>query len=273
MTNHPHQHQPKLHARNPFLSVAVASAIACIALTSCGEDEAPPAPIARAAPTPPPPPPPPPSVKSIAELMQELNIDPKVNLAEELAPDTTEKRIAVLLFWNAFAKGDSAYAATHMSELDRKVIDALAKNGSWNSTTAQITSIEVQCEDEDEGFATFGLITAGTSEQPLLWDAVMASDEATFTAFPGPADIMAHLSGENSVESWKKYVNGLFEKYSNLPDEEVEIPQADVVATDSPDAPTPSTEGGGGGGGGTGGGGAPMRNKPGAPVRGPSGPQ
>lgn len=258
--------------RDAFLSTAIATAIACVGLTSCGEDEAPPAPIARAMPTPPPPPPPEPTVRSIAELMAELNIDPKVNLPEDFAPDTTEKRIAVLLFWNAFAKGDSAYAGGHMSGLDRKVIDALAKNGAWSTTTAQIKSIEVQCEDDDEGFATFGLVTAGTSEQPLLWDATLESDEATFTAFPGPADIMDHISGENSIESWKKYVNGLFEKYSNLPDEEVEIPQADVVAADAPESSAPASEGGGGGGG-AGGGGAPMRNKPGPPVRGPSGPQ
>ncbi len=258
--------------RDAFLSVAVASVIVCVALTSCGEDEAPPAPIVRVAPPPPPPPPEAPTVKSIAELMAELNIDPKVNLPEDFAPDTTEKRVAVLLFWNAFAKGDSSYAGSHMSELDHKAIDAIVKNGSWSTTTAQIKSIEVQCEDDDAGFATFALVTAGTSEQPLLWDATLENDDATFTAFPGPADIMAHLSGENSIESWKKYVNGLFEKYSNLPDEEVEIPQTDVAAADAPESQTPSSEGGGGGGG-TGGGGAPMRNKPGPPVRGPSGPQ
>lgn len=273
MINQRNKNQSNQSRREAFVAAALVSVIACVGLTSCGEDEAPPAPVVRFTPPPPPPEPVAPTVKSIAELMAELNIDPKVNLPEEFAPATTEKRAAALLFWNAFAKGDAAYAGGHMTALDRKVIEGLAKNGSWNSTTAQIKSIEVQCQDEDEGFATFGLITAGSTEQPLLWDAEMASDEATFTAFPGPADILSHLSGENSIESWKKYVNGLFEKYSNLPDEEVEIPQTEVVAADTNEPTAPSSEGDGGGGGGTGGGGAPMRNKPGPPVKGPTGPR
>lgn len=266
MTNLTNQHTSTLRTHNSFVTAAVICAIACVGLISCGEEEAPPAPIVRAAPTPPPPPPPEPTVKSIAELMAQYNIDERVNLPEHMAPDTNEKRIAVLKFWNAFAKSDADYAGGQMAVLDRKVLDGLVKNGAWGATTSKITSIEVQCKDESEGFATFGLITSGGTEQPMLWDAVLTGNEAVFTAFPGTPDILAHLSGEDSVGAWKTYINGLFEKYSNLPDEEVEIPQSDVQLAEGAAAAgsggggeTPAPPGGGSGGG-------VLRKKPHAPL-------
>ncbi len=268
MTNQQtNQYTVKPSAPNSFVAVAFIGIAAFAGLTACGEEEAPPAPIVRVAP-PPPPPPPEPTIKSIAELMTEYKIDERVNLPEKAAPNTNEKRIAVLQFWNAFAKGDDQYAGGHMADLDRKVLAGLVSNGGWKSTTSTITAIEVQCKDENEGFATFGLIAAGATEQPMLWDAAMTGDEAVFTAFPGTPDIMSHLSGEDSVGAWKTYINGLFEKYSNLPDEEVEIPQSDLQLAEGADAAaggggegdTPTPPGGGAGGG-------ALRKKPHAPLK------
>ncbi|MDA1262407.1 MAG: hypothetical protein O3B75_05880 [Planctomycetota bacterium] len=251
---------------NSFISFACVGVIACVGLTSCAEEEAPPPPpVVRI--EPPPPPPPEPTIKSIAELMDEYKIDDRVNLLETFAPDTNEKRIAVLKFWNAFAKGDSQYAGQHMAKLDSNVLAALVKKGQWEITTSKITSIEVQCKDENEGFATFGLITSNGIEQPMLWDAEMSSDEATFTAFPGTGDIMSHLSGEDSIAAWKTYINGLLEKYSNKPDEEVEIVQEDLQLAEGDDpasggdgGETPAAPGGGAGGG-------ALRKKPHAPIK------
>ncbi len=258
-------------ARRATVRFALASTICIlvsVGLAACGEgEEAAPAPVARYEPPPPPPPPPEVSVKSIDELMKELGIDSRVSLPEHLAPDTTEKRIAVLKFWDAFAKGDDIYLSARMSDLDRKVLAAMTKGQEWKATTASITSIDVQCKDEDGGFATFGLVTSGAVEQAMLWDAVQTGDEASFTAFPGTQDIIAHLSGADSIESWKTYINGLFDKYANMPDEVVEIPQSDVQLAegspaegdgsgDTPSAPPP----GGGSGGGV------LRKKPHAPI-------
>ncbi len=271
MTPHPNQTIQgswNLRAHSIFALSASVCIIASAALISCGEEEAPPPPIVRAEP-PPPPPPPEPTVKSIAELMTEYDIDSRIDLPETLAPDTNEKRIAVLKFWNAFAKGDDQYASGRMAELDRKVLNDLVKSGSWKTTTGAITSIEVQCKDDEGGFATFGLITAGGAEQAMLWDAVQSGDDSVFTAFPGTHDILAHLSGEDSIGSWKIYINGLFEKYSNLPDEQVEIPQSDVQLAEGSDSgvggggETPAPPDGGGGGGS---GGGVLKKKPHAPL-------
>ncbi len=273
MTNlQTNQHPFKSHTHNSFVAFACIGVLACVGLTSCGEEEAPPPPpIVRVAP--PPPPPPPPTINSVAELMAEYKIDERVNLPEKMAPDTNEKRIAVLKFWNAFAKGDSDYVGKNVTKLDSNVLAELVKNGGWGTTTSKITAIEVQCKDDGDGFATFGLVTSNGIEQPMLWDATMSNNEATFTAFPGTQDIMAHLSGEDSIDAWKTYINGLFEKYANLPDEEVEILQVDLQLAEGDD---PASGGGGGGGGetpeaplgpGGGGGGGALRKKPHAPIK------
>ncbi len=272
MTAHPSQ--PEHSTFRATAAAVIVTACASVFVGGCGEEEAPP-PVAYVPPPPAPPPPPPePTVKSIAELMKELNIDPKIELPEERAPDTTEERVAVLLFWNAFAKGDADYASSQMGSADKRVLEQLKKTGAWSATAVKIEKIEVQCSDDGDGFATLGLVTAGDSEQPLLWDATMSEVQAAeFTAFPGTPDILDHLSGEDWIDAWKKYINGLFEKYANLPDEEVEIPQTDVQLADNGEPPPSAPDGGGGEGGGPGGGGAPMRNRPkGPPVRGPEGP-
>jgi len=261
------QKLPILHAPKALAIAALFGATACLFLTACGEDEAPPPPVVRA-PVPPPPPPPEPTITSIEELMATLKIDERVNLPEGMAPDTTEKRIAVLKFWNAFAKGDDKYAGANMSKPDQKILADLVKNGSWSQSTGNISSIEVQCKDETDGFATFAIISSGGTEQPLLWDAAMSGDDAVFTAFPGTTDILKELSGEDSITAWKTYINGLFEKYANLPDEEIEIPQTDIQVAAGDDA----SSGGDGGGGNTptppggGAGGGALRKKPRPPI-------
>lgn len=231
-------------------------------LTGCGEEEAQrQAPVVQA-PTPPPPPPPEPTVEDIASLMKSLSIDPRVNLPEEVAPKTTEERTAVLLFWNAFAKGDSAAAKGMMSERDAKVLTKLTDGGGWSRSTADLESIEVQCKSGSKGFATFAIISSGGPDRALLWDAAEEDGKFVFTAYPGPPDILDHLSGTDSITAWKKHVDEMFEKYANLPDEEIEIPQ-----TQSEEAPE-STGGGDGPGstptppGGTGGGALKKKDRP-----------
>ncbi len=85
------RHSPYSPHRLPDLALAlVATAAASLSIAGCGEEEAPPPPPIVAAPPPPPPPPPLPQIKTIAELMQELGIDPRVKLSYFDAPATTE---------------------------------------------------------------------------------------------------------------------------------------------------------------------------------------
>jgi len=222
-----------------------ASAAAIIMLAACSEEEPQQSAPVVQAPPPPPPPPPEPTVEDIASLMKSLSIDARVSLPEDLAPQTTEERKAVLLFWNAFAKGDEAAARGMMSERDAKVMKKLTDGGGWAKSTVGIKSIEVQCKNDSKGFATFAIITSDLPDRALLWDAMDEEGKFVFTSFPGPPDILDHLSGTDSIAAWKKYVNDMFEKYANLPDEEVEIPQSKMEESEE------SSDGGSGGGGGT----------------------
>lgn len=244
-------HEASLIARH---AVWIACAAAILVVGACSDEEPQQsAPIVQA-PPPPPPPPPEPTVEDIASLMKSLSIDERVSLPEDLAPKTTEERKAVLLFWNAFAKGDQTTAGGMMSERDAKVLKKLTEGSGWAKSTAGIKSIEVQCKNDSKGFATFAIITSDLPDRALLWDAADEDGKIVFTSFPGPPDILDHLSGTDSIAAWKKYVNDMFEKYANLPDEEVEIPQSKVEegeeASDSGSGgggtPTPPSGTGGG---------------------------
>lgn len=245
------------------LTIAAAS----LSIAGCGEEEAPPPPPVVVAPPPPPPPPPPPQIKSIAELMQELGIDPRVKLAESDAPNSTEKRIAVLLFWHNFATGDADKAGKTMSDEDKITLEALVTNGAWPAITAKIEQIEVVCADDGANFATMGIVRAGDDESPMLWDCAMTGENGVFAAFPATPDIMEQLSGADQISAWRTYIKELLAK-AELPDEVIEIAQEDVQTT--------SVEGsssGGGGGGGTGAGAPKMRRPvPKDPVKVPQGP-
>ena len=85
------------------ISVTAGACVAMSVMTVGCEEEAPPPPPVVQAPPPPPPAPPKPAVTSIADLMVEYHIDPKVHLPEEKAPDNNPDRIAVLQFFDGFA--------------------------------------------------------------------------------------------------------------------------------------------------------------------------
>jgi hypothetical protein len=253
-------------SRSSLALLATAAASLSLSLAGCGEEEAPPPPPVVVAPPPPPPPPPPPAIKSIAELMAELGIDPRVKLAEEDAPNSTEKRIAVLLFWHNFAIGDADKAGKTMSDEDKLTLEALVANGAWPAITSKIEQIEVVCADEGANFATMGIVSAGDDESPMLWDCEMTGENGVFAAFPATPDIMEQLSGADQIAAWRTYIKELLAK-AELPDEVIEIAQEDVQTT--------SVEGssGGSGGGGTGAGAPKMRRPvPKDPVQVPQGP-
>ena len=81
-----------------FRDLASLSAVTAVSLglAACGSEPPPPAaaPVAKRAPAPPPPPPAP-TVTPIADLMARYDIDPRVNMSEDLAPDNDAGRIAV----------------------------------------------------------------------------------------------------------------------------------------------------------------------------------
>ncbi len=224
----------------------------------CGEEEAPPPPPPVVREEAPPPPPPEPTVTSIEDLKKQLGISDMVVLEEEDAPDTDEERIAVLKFFDAFAKGDDKSLGGMLSAADKQQLAALVKEGSWKSVTADLNMIEVKTGSSPESApCAFGLFAfeAGDDEAGV-WLYDVAGSTASFDAELTPPDVMRQLSGADPIGKWYELI-AAFLAVAEEPDVVVEIVQEDrTVEGDSSEAPD------NGGGGGMGGGGAPMRRKP-----------
>lgn len=243
-----------------------ATAAVSLSLAGCGEEELPPPPPVVRTEPPPVKEEPVAMVKSIAELMAELGIDPRVKLAERDAPNSTEKRIAVLLFWHQFATGNAQKAGEFMGDEDKVTLEALVANGGWSAVAANLEQIEVVCADDGRNFATMGIVRSGDDESPMLWECDMSPESGVFTAYPSTPDIMEQLSGSDLISAWRTYITELLAK-AELPDEVIEIAQEDVQTTNV------EGSGGGGEGGGSGAGAPKMRRPvPKDPVKVPQGP-
>lgn len=245
----------------PASAFLLLAAGVALTLPGCTEEEPPP--VVVAPPPAPPPPPPPPPLATVADLMKELNIDPRVSMDERFAPDTTEKRRAVLQFFDAFARGDATRAGAMMSAEDKTVLDDLVASGDWGSSTRGIDLIEVRAgiRPEDGKACALAIFTVGDGEQAGLWAYELDAGTASFAAEPTPPNVMERLSGEDLIAAWYD----MLEKYLALaqkPDVDLEAPKENMTQSSPTDAAgeEPPPDGGGGGGGG-GGGAAPMRRR------------
>jgi hypothetical protein len=258
---------------NKWMSVGLCVALTACALISQGCEEEPP-PVVQAPPPPPPPPPPaPPAVTPIEQLMIDLNIDPRVSLPEEKAPDNDPDRKAVLVFFDAFARGNEQAVKDMLSLADQLELEALVKSGSWQTTVKNIQSINVQAGAYDVNKCALAVIEVGKGSrmtfQPQLWYYTTEEDAAKFEAVPTPPGIMDRLSGDDWIEAWHQLLDD--EQRIALIDDEVE----ELVKRNVEGAGDTSSGSGPSGGGGKGGlrdpgSGAPVE-APGTTPIGPSG--
>ena len=173
MTNQKHRLLlPEMGTRlGLFTTLAFGLTIATLS-SGCGEEPPPPAPVVKKAPAPPPPPrvvie----QVTSIRDLMAQYNIDDRVNLEESDAPRTDEQRIAVLLFFDAFARGDAARVGELLSPPDRAQLDRMTRSDEWSETTSEILAIDVRSGMSPMGDdVVLGVFMVGENFQPTLWD-------------------------------------------------------------------------------------------------------
>lgn len=227
----------------------VIGAGAMVMLSGCtGEEQAPVA-VQPARPAPPPPPPEP-TVTPIADLMAELNIDQRVVLPEDRAPATTEERRAVLVFFDAFARGNSQALQSMLPLSDQLELQALVTSGDWKRTVDQIKRIEIQTGSNDLSQKCALAVVevgagAGTNYQPQLWYYTVEEDAAVFEAAPTPPGILDKLSGD-WIAAWHKILAAEL-ALAQQPDEDVEIQQQNIDSgsdqgsqnSGSPDGPAP----------------------------------
>jgi len=210
--------------KRTLLKTAALSAIALAALAGCGKKEEP---VVEAPPPPPPPPPPAaPKFTPIATLMTSLNIDERVRLPEEKAPDNDAARTAVLQFFDAFVRGDAASLAGMLSDDDRAELERLEKEGLWAKAVEGVQRVDLQTGQADDGMGhartvVLALFYTGGDFQPQLW-AYQSGPSPSFSAEPTPPNIENQLSGEDWIAAWYKILADERTK-ADEPDEKIVI--------------------------------------------------
>lgn len=234
-------------------------------LGGCSEPPPPPPPpVAKA---PPPPPAPVRTVTPIKELMAQYNIDPRVNLPEERAPDNDPARIAVLKFFDAFVRGNTDGLRAMLSAPDQFQLDGLVTSGAFAKTTEGVTRIDVRCGRGPDSECTLAVFHVGEQFQPQLWAYTINDNGGEFDSVATPPGIMDKLSGDNWIAAWFDVLKMELAK-AGEPDEVIEIPQQDFT-TDDGTAPPVDTGGTGPGPAAPGG---PGKRTPGAPIDAPRAP-
>jgi hypothetical protein len=224
-----------LHSLRPLRNSAtlaaltVAALASTMSLTGCGAEEAP---VVVQAPPPPPPPPPAPTVTPISELMAQHNIDPRVVLPEDRAPETDAQRVAVLKFFDAFVRGNADGVKSMLSGVDQILLESLVESGEFARNTEAITKVKVECATEDGNTCTLGIFETGTEFQPQLWVYTATDASAEFDSVAALPGILEKLSGENRIAAWFKLVKAELAK-AEAPDEVIEIPQTDFTAAEA----------------------------------------
>jgi hypothetical protein len=261
MTN---QRHPSRRVERVAICAAAFGLIASSLMVGCSSEAEPePEPVASRAPVvaPPPPPPSAPTVTPISELMVQFDIDSRVQLAEANAPDTDEQRIAVLLFFDSFARGDVSRLSALLSAPDRRELEAMADSDEFSSVTENIFAIDVHSGMSPLGDdVVLGVFMVGEDFQPTLWSYEVTGDPAnggaTFDAEPTPPNVISRLHGDNWIQVWYSILGDELARANEL-DEDIEIPTQDFTDEEDSTTGTPSNPGGPGGGGG----GAPGKRK------------
>jgi hypothetical protein len=262
MTNPNETMQPS-RPRDAFRVVARTAALAGLAaallvapMTGCGQEEE--APVAVAPPPPPPPPPPPaPTVTPIAQLMKELGISDKIRLPEEKAPATDPERVAVLKFFDGFAKAKADAVRGAMSPEDAAVLDAM-KTAGFEKACTPITRIDLTTTNREGKSYVMAVCRANGAVEAQLWSFKVAGEgkkvtSQQFQSYVQPVDIMGKISGTNLVAEWIKVVDA-DRKVASEPDEVIK-PAARVQEQEKPESSGSGEESGPIGA-------PPMRNKP-----------
>lgn len=227
----------------PLGLAAFVCAGASVMMNGCSKTDD--TPVAVVQPPPPPPPPPAPTVTPIADLMAQLNIDARVSLPEEKAPDNDADRKAVLVFFDAFARGNAQAVKTMLPLADQPQLTALVDSGEWKNTTSKISKIGVLTGKNQASLkCALAVIEVGkgsdTSYQPQLWYYTSEGENGSFEAAPTPPGIMDRLTGD-WIATWHKILEE--EKALAMkPDEAVHIEQRNLES----DNDSQNNNGGGG---------------------------
>ncbi len=210
---------------------ALTLALSTVVLTGCSEEPPPPPP-----PPPPvvePPPPPKPTVTPISQLMKELGISNKIRLAEEHAPATEPERVAVLKFFDAFAKSDAAPIKAAVSEQDRLVLELMEKTGSFKKSTDSVSRVDLVTGTVGGNTYVWADFQADDLHQWQLWKFTVSGEarkieSQEFNSYVQPLNVAQRITikGDRAevIPEWIKLVAADM-ALANQPDEVLKPPQ------------------------------------------------
>jgi hypothetical protein len=208
-------------------SIAMVGLAGCLVLTGCGGDDAEPVAQTKTK-VKAPPPPPKPQVASIDELMRQLNIDDRIMLNEDAAPPGLEDRKAVLRFFDAFARGDSAKLRPMITIADQMALAALVDSKQWDSATGDaIYAIEVRTGSSQQGDCALAVFESDAGYEPQLWYYSNEDGRFTFEAASTPPGILDKLSGADWIMSWHEIIAEEL-ALADQPDDVFSIPQVSL---------------------------------------------
>ena len=170
-----------------------------------------------------------PAVIPVSELMAQQGIDERVRMAEDKAPGSTQARIAVLEFFDAFARGDDTAVGSMLSSLDRAELTELVDSGTWAEHTSKISQVEVETGRSPDGEdCALAILYVGDDFQPQLWYYTVEADGAEFAAVAAPPDMMNRLSGSDWITAWFAVLEEEL-ALADKPDEDFSVPQQDFT--------------------------------------------
>lgn len=256
--------RPKRHRNRSVLTLS--ALVVSGALVACGEE---PPPVVTAPPPPPKPTaPPPPPVTSIADLMAKYDIDQRVNLPEELAPDTDVQRIAVLKFFDAFAKAQADGLKGALSPADAETLSQMTAGGDFGRACDPITRIDLSASSKSDELqrgskagsgptwwpsgapktcgAVMAVFRSGGRVEAQLWVFDVAGEgkkvsKQQFHSIYQPMDIMSKVSGKSLRAAWATVASK--ELGSATEAEELPKPAARREAQEKPEEASGSTGG------------------------------
>lgn len=248
-------------------TMALTTLFASAVLVGCGEEPVVVAPVVKAAPVKAPEPEPV-KVATIKELMAKYDIDQRVDLPENRAPETEVERVAVLKFFDAFARGNADALKPMLSSPDQFLLDGLVTSGGFaKSTGAAIEIIDVHCARQDGNTCVMAVFHIGEGLEPQLWSYNATGSAPEFDSVATPPNILSKLSGDNQIASWYEVLKLELAK-ADEPDEQPEMPKEDFTKTDEASA----SSDGGGSAPSAAPAGSPGKRMPGAPIKAPKPP-
>lgn len=212
-----------------FRSALSFAALLCV-VTACGKtepekkdvaDQAPAAPVVEEAPT-----------ESLNDIMKRLDIDKRIRVEDgDKAPTNTQQAEAVLVFFNAMVRGDTAQLSPLMSAPDQAVLAEMVQTGEWKSTTENIARVNVgwTAGTTPDTLSVLGFFLVGDDFAAQLWTLSSSEDgkKNLMTALPSPPKMAEKLQGDKTEARIKQWLSLNKEElaFAKANDEVIEIPQ------------------------------------------------